>query len=148
LIVVGDVCLIGVTEMSKEKFVIDTILKLAGLDNSWFSNERLNDFNPKEYGISRATAWRCLKELEKAGYVEKATYKAREGWLAKAGLKSWRLTPSFRKILEQQQAKQLKNLHDNVDRILTFNDPHFTQQKREQMHTLLNEHLISKEPQP
>lgn len=55
----------NIASLTKEQFVVDVIFKLVHKPYG----TSLDEMNPEAYGISRATAWRALRNLREAGYV-------------------------------------------------------------------------------
>jgi len=122
--------------LSKEKFVVDTILDLV--EGKYVTHERkISELNSKDYGLSRATAWRVMKELEKCGYVEKALFHLGvEGWEG-FGSKQWRLTRQLKERLAQIQIERTEAFWRDLDSILTFNDKKFEAEIRRRVYKLL-----------
>jgi DNA-binding PadR family transcriptional regulator len=118
--------------MSKEQFVIDAILDMR----EYYWHFTLKRVDLKKYGISRGTAWRCLKELEKAGYIKKAVPYADRA----LGRKSWELTDAFKERFNQYKIKDAERFFSDLDSILVFNDEQFQQQIREKVHRLIKQH--------
>ena len=121
--------------MSKEKFVVDVILKLR--DRVWWPCT-LKQFDLGSYGISRATAWRSLKALEECGYIEKGIRHAKDGDF---GQKAWRLTKQFKQKLNQHKVEDAEKFRSNLDSILTFEDKEFQEGVRTRVYALLEKHM-------
>lgn len=99
----------------------------------------LKDMDLKSYRISRGTAWRCLKELEKAGYIQKAQWDISHGEKP-SNIKSWELTEEFKARFNQYKLEDTERFLSDLDSILVFDDQVFQQQIREKVHKLIKQH--------
>jgi len=124
--------------LSKEKFVVDLILDLG--EGKYVTNQRrLHHLKPEDYGLSRSTAWRVLKELENCGYVQKVQTNPNRGY----GDKTWRLTEEMKTRLAQVQTQRNVAFWRDLDYILTFEDKAFENQIRERVYRLLGKEEVT-----
>jgi len=116
--------------MSKEKFVVETILHLA--EGRYITpSDKISDLKYEDYGLSRATAWRIMKELEKCGYIKR-------GWIHDAPTsKRWQLTEELKMRFAQIQLNRDEQFWRDLDSILVFGDKGFEKNIRDRVHKLL-----------
>lgn len=117
--------------MSKEKFVVDVIFRLS--EGKYATpSDKLSDFKPEEYGLSRTTAWRVLKELERCGYLARGY-----GFSNSPNDKRWSISPQFKMKLAGIQAERDAYFWDVLNSILTFSDKTFEANIRRRVCNLL-----------
>jgi len=124
-----------VKQMNKAKFIVDVILNLSEGKYTTPSN-KLRDFKPEEYGLSRATAWRVFKELEECGYLVRGY-----GYRPESTAKRWSLSSEFKMKLADIQVKRDARFWDTLNSILTFSDKAFEANTRRLVYKLLGKHV-------